>query len=108
MPESMEEAEKRLEELSEATIKEAETRQRRMSLARSTLHRRKHGGASKEAKAQLQQYLIPEEEKAMVKFLLLMSGLGHPVRIKFIPSLAFSIARRRFTVIKPIKPPGKN
>ena len=44
----------------------------------------------------------------MVRFLLLMSGLGHPVRIKFIPSLAFSIARRRSTTSKPIKPPGKN
>jgi hypothetical protein len=32
----------------------------------STLHRRKHGGASKEAKAQLQHHLTPEEEKAMV------------------------------------------
>lgn len=40
--------------------------------------------------------------------MLLMSSLGHPVGIKFIPSLAFSIARRRSTAIKPIKPPGKN
>jgi len=31
----------------------------------------------------------------MVKSLLLMSSFGHPVRIKHIPSLAFSIARRR-------------
>jgi hypothetical protein len=46
----------------------------------------------------------------MVKFLLLMSSLGHPVRIKFLPSLAFSIARRRSSVTTndPIKPPGKN
>jgi hypothetical protein len=44
----------------------------------------------------------------MVKFLLLVSSFGHPVRIKFIPSLAFSIARRRSTAIKSIKPPGKN
>jgi hypothetical protein len=44
----------------------------------------------------------------MVKFLLLMSSFGHPVRIKHIPSLAFSIARRQSTTIKPIKPPGKN
>jgi hypothetical protein len=40
--------------------------------------------------------------------LLLVSSFGHPVRIKFIPSLAFSIARRRSTAINPIKPPGKN
>jgi hypothetical protein len=44
----------------------------------------------------------------MVKFPLLMSSFGHPVRIKYIPSLAFSIARRRSTAIKSIKPPGKN
>ena len=37
-----------------------------------------------------------------------MSSLGHPVRIKFIPSLAFSIARQRSMVINAIKPLGKN
>jgi hypothetical protein len=44
----------------------------------------------------------------MVKFLLLMSSFGHPVQIKYIPLLAFSIARRRSTAIKTTKPPGKN
>ncbi|KAF2828945.1 hypothetical protein CC86DRAFT_379726 [Ophiobolus disseminans] len=46
----------------------------------------------------------------MVKFLLLMSSLGHPVRIKFLPSLAFSIAHRQSSVTTNnlIKPPGKN
>jgi len=44
----------------------------------------------------------------MVKLLLLMSSLGHPVRIKFIPLLAFSSACRRSTGIQTIKPPGKN
>jgi hypothetical protein len=51
------------------------------SVPRSTLHRRRHGGASMELKAQNQQYLTPDEEKAMVKFFLLMSSFGHPVRI---------------------------
>jgi hypothetical protein len=37
-----------------------------------------------------------------------MSSFGHPVRIKYIPLLAFSIARRRSTVTNAIKPPGKN
>ncbi|KAF2818107.1 hypothetical protein CC86DRAFT_309891 [Ophiobolus disseminans] len=60
--------------------------------------------------AQSKQYLTAEEEIALVKFLLLMSSLRHPVRIKFLPSLAFSIARRRSSVTpnNPIKPPGKN
>ncbi|KAH7033956.1 hypothetical protein B0J12DRAFT_582525, partial [Macrophomina phaseolina] len=31
-----------------------------------------------------------------------------PIRIKFIPSLAFSVTRQRSTTDKPIKPPGKN
>lgn len=38
----------------------------------------------------------------------LISDLGNPVRIKFLPSLAFSIARQRSTTNKAIKPPGKN
>jgi len=73
-----------------------------------TLYYRAHGRASREEKAQRQQYLTVEEEKALVTFLLLMSSLGQPVRIKYIPSLAFSLARRRSTPNKPIKPPGKN
>ncbi|OCK88974.1 uncharacterized protein K441DRAFT_586110, partial [Cenococcum geophilum 1.58] len=52
-------------------------------------------------------YLTLEEEKAIVKFLLLMANLRHPVRIKFIHSLAFSIARYRSINIL-IKPLGKN
>jgi hypothetical protein len=35
----------------------------------------------------------------MIKFLLLISSLGHPVRIKFVPSVAFSIACRRSMAI---------
>ena len=59
----------------------------------STLYYRARGRPSKEQKAQSQQYLTPLEEKALKKFLRLMSNLGNPVRIKFIPSLAFRIAR---------------
>ena len=75
---------------------------------RSTLHHRNRGRESKEAKAQRQQYLTPEEENAIVKFLFLMSNLGQPVRLKLLSSLAFCVARRRSTTNKPIKPPGKN
>lgn len=73
----------------------------------STLCHRKHGRRSKEALAQSRQYLTPEEEKALVKFVLLMSSLGHPVRIKFMRSLAFRIALRR-SANRPLKPPGPN
>ena len=60
--------------------------------------------------ARSQQYLIPEEEKALATFLLLMSDLGQPVRVKYISSLAFSIARQRsiVTTDDTIKPPNKN
>ena len=51
-----------------------------------------HGRPSAREKAQRQQYLTTEEEKALITFLLLMSNLGHPVRIKYIPSLAFTPA----------------
>ncbi|KAF2625003.1 hypothetical protein BU25DRAFT_302647, partial [Macroventuria anomochaeta] len=55
-----------------------------------------------------QQYLTRDEEKALVRFLLLKSSLGQPVRIKFVRSLAFSIARQRLPTNRPSKPPGKN
>ena len=51
-------------------------------VARSTLHHRARGRRSKEEKNQSQQYLTPSKEKAVVKFLLQMSDIGQPVRIK--------------------------
>lgn len=73
----------------------------------TTLYNRAHGRRSKEAKAQSQQYLTVEEEKALVAFILLMHSFGQPVRIKYIPTLAFSIARRRLANRRN-KSPGKN
>jgi hypothetical protein len=64
---------------------------------RSTLHHRAHGRRSIEAKAQSQQYLAPFEEKAVVEFILQMADLGTPIRIKYIPAIAFSATRRRQT-----------
>jgi hypothetical protein len=74
----------------------------------TTLYYRNYSQRSREEHAQSQQYLTSDEEKAMVRFLLLMSSLRRPVRIKFITSLAFSIARKRSTADKAMKPPGKN
>ncbi|OCK73999.1 hypothetical protein K432DRAFT_311592, partial [Lepidopterella palustris CBS 459.81] len=54
------------------------------------------------------QYLTPKEEKALTNFLLLISYLGRPVRVKYIPSLAFSLAGRRSTTNKPLKPLYEN
>ena len=75
---------------------------------RSTLHYRAHGRRSIEQKAESQQYLTPWEENAVVKFLLQMSDLGQPVRIKYIPQIAFSVTRQRPPTDRPTKPPGKN
>jgi hypothetical protein len=49
----------------------------------STLHHRARGRLSKQETAQRRLYLTPEEEKAVVNFLLLICVLGQPVRIKF-------------------------
>lgn len=75
---------------------------------RSTLHSRAHGRQSIEAKGRSQQYLTPSEEKAMVEFILHMSALRHPVRIKHLPFIALSATRHRPTPDRPLKPPGKN
>jgi hypothetical protein len=74
----------------------------------TTLHHRARGRPSREAKAQSQQYLTPSEEKGLERYTKLMSDLGIHVRIKFLPSLTFNIARQRSTTEKSIKPPGKN
>ena len=73
-----------------------------------TLHHRARGRPSREEKAQGQQYLKPYEEEVIVKYLLKMSDLGYPIRMKFIPSLAYSVTRHRPTSKRPLKPPSHN
>jgi hypothetical protein len=74
----------------------------------TTLHHRARGRRPKKEKDQSQQYLTPSEEKGLERYIKLMSDLGIHVRIKFLPSLAFNIARQRSITEKSIKPPGKN
>ena len=76
----------------------------------TTLYYRAHRRQSIKEKAQGQQYLTPEEEKALVTFLLLKSNLEQPVRVKYMPSLAFNTVRQRSIVAtdNPIKPPNMN
>ncbi|KAH9867748.1 hypothetical protein J1614_008185 [Plenodomus biglobosus] len=75
---------------------------------RTTLQHRKRKRQSIEEKAQSQQYLYPWEEKALAKLIIRQDALGRPVRIKYIGSIAFSLARRGEPVNWPSKPPGKN
>jgi hypothetical protein len=58
-------------------------------------------------KAQSQKYLTPPEDKALVEFTLRMSAVGTPIRVKYIPALAFRIASRRATN-RPFEPPNNN
>jgi hypothetical protein len=65
------------------------------NVPRSTLHHRAPGRPSMDVKARGQQYLEPYEEEVIVKYLLRMSDLGYPIRMKFIPSLVYSVTRHR-------------
>jgi len=78
------------------------------NIPRSTLYHRARGRRSIEEKAQGQQYLTPWEEDVVVKFLLQMADLGRPIRMKFIPSIAFIATRNRPIADRPLKAPGKN
>jgi hypothetical protein len=55
------------------------------NVPRSTLQHRASGRRLIEEKAQGQQYLKPYEKDVIVQYLLQMSDLGHPIRIKFNP-----------------------
>jgi hypothetical protein len=85
-----------------------DARSKRSGVPLTTLYYRDHGRRSKEEKAQGQQYLTPAKEKALVMYMKQMADLGNLIRIKYIPSLAFSIARRRSTTNRPTKPPHRN
>lgn len=68
-------------------------------------YRSHHVTQSIQQAAQRQLYLNIEEDKILVEFLLLMCSFAQPVRIEYITTLAFSIARRRPLVSKA---PGEN
>lgn len=87
--------------------KSISARARHGNVPRTTVHYRHKGRQSRKAKDEGQQYLTPPEEKAFVDFILRMSASGSPIRIKYIPELAFCIARRR-TTNRPAGPPHKN
>jgi len=75
----------------------------------ATHYHRNHGRPSIQAKAQSQQYLTISKEKALEKYLKVISDFGYPVQIKFLPSLAYSIACQRSTATNTsIKPLSKN
>ncbi|PSN58569.1 hypothetical protein BS50DRAFT_510214, partial [Corynespora cassiicola Philippines] len=74
----------------------------------ATLHARARGRRSREAKARDQQYLYPYEENAVSDFLTQCAALGQPVRVKYIPAIAYSATRHRPEADRPLKPPHYN
>lgn len=71
----------------------------------ATFYARASGRSSREAKAVDQKYLYPYEEKAVSDFLAQCGILGQPVRVKYIPTIAFSATCYRPEVDRLPKPP---
>jgi hypothetical protein len=78
------------------------------NVPRCTLHDCAQGQRPIEGKAQSQQYSTSYEQKAMIDFILQMSALGTLIRIKYMSSIAFTVARGRPEHDRPQKSPGKN
>jgi hypothetical protein len=81
----------------------------------STLWHRDHGRDSIQQRAAKQQYLSPQEEKALVSYLLRMSANGYPLPVKFARNLACVIVLQRSSIFQipatdrnDVHPPGKN
>lgn len=75
---------------------------------RSTLQHRARGQRSIEDKAASQFYLRAAEEKALVNYVIHQDALGLSVRVKYLPSVASSLACKPCLANRLKKPPGKN
>jgi hypothetical protein len=86
----------------------------RTNIPASTLWHRAHGQPSRRDKAAKQQYLTLQEESALVEYVLRMSDNGYPLPVKFLRSLAFTIARQRSSTFQipsitdTVRSPGQN
>jgi hypothetical protein len=75
---------------------------------------RSHGRPSKEEQWAKQQYLTPQEENALVKYVLHMARIGDPLPVQSLRYIAMVIARQRNSVFQipgtdsTVRPPGKN
>ncbi|GAB7336815.1 hypothetical protein MBLNU13_g11324t1 [Cladosporium sp. NU13] len=80
-------------------------------LPRTTKWYRDHGRCTRREKAAKEQYLTPNEEKALAAYVLRMSKHGFPLPVKVLRSLAPVIRRRRIGGTSPpgiVQQPGKN
>ena len=76
---------------------------------------RDHGRVSIQQRAAKQQYLSPQEEKALVSYFLRMSRNGYPLHVKYARNLAYVIMLQRASIFQipatdrsDVHPPGKN
>lgn len=60
------------------------------------------------ARGQDQQYLTPWKEEALTKFVLQIANFSYPIRIKFIPSLAYRLTPQQPPSARPRKSPHLN
>lgn len=77
----------------------------------STRWHRAHGRPTRKDKAINQQYLTPQEEKALKDELLRLARNGYPVRVKFLPAFAHMIARQWSShsgINQDVRPPNHN
>ena len=63
--------------------------------ATKTFWRHESGGRTRQDKAKGQQYLTPQEEKALVQYILRYTRNGYPLPVKALRSLAAIIKSRR-------------
>jgi hypothetical protein len=74
----------------------------------TTLHHCAHRWQSIEEKAQSQHYLTLSEDKAVLDYLLQMTHIRQPVKMKYMPAIAFCATRQQPVPDRPHKPLDKN
>ena len=77
-------------------------------VSRTTLQHRAHDWRFKKEKIQSQHYLYSWKAKVLVKFLIQQNALERSVRIKYIRSIVFSLARQQLSTNRSSKSSSKN
>ena len=82
--------------------------------ATKTFWRHENGGRTRQDQARDQQNLTPQEEKALIRYILRCARNGYPLPVKALRSLAAIIKSRRksnsqtLSAEDLVKPPGPN
>lgn len=79
------------------------------SASRSTVYRHLDGGRTRSEARGEQQNLTPDEENALVAWILELSKTGYPVRLNFLREMAEEIRKPRLQAMGKVVPPlGKS